>query len=364
MLANLTLALGTELFTWGLNTSGVLGHDSSTHRQVWEPKRVHSAIGLDLLSVSCGRYHLATLGADGCVYTMGFGECGRLGLRSQDSHSFLQKVLVHRRSAPSVIRVNSNDRYVPKRGNSASAGSRAPTNPSQIHRPGTESVRFRQVACGGAHTGAIDADLNCWFWGSNNCGQLGLVSDLSVLSFSCEPRFVRTLDGKGVCSIQLGGNHSLAITLYGLLYSFGTNESGQICQFGERSTDAQPLPSLVDMFEYPVLQVACGAHHAFVLSNFEHPSARTEKFASWKQRLLQQEARQQHKADQEFRTMMRLEVKKSSVHTSERWQRSRGESESRSTYLRNMHQQRMSSVRKDNLPEDNDQKQIPGSKKN
>ena len=43
-------AEGTELFTWGLNTSGVLGHGAD-HKEVWEPKKVDHASCLDLLGM-------------------------------------------------------------------------------------------------------------------------------------------------------------------------------------------------------------------------------------------------------------------------------------------------------------------------
>ena len=53
---------------------------------------VDNASNLDLLAVSCGRYHLACLTSDGDICTVGFGEFGRLGLKDQESRHVLERV--------------------------------------------------------------------------------------------------------------------------------------------------------------------------------------------------------------------------------------------------------------------------------
>ena len=57
-----------EVFTWGHNNYGQLGHgDYATIRRV--PTRVESLDGLVITNISCGRYHMAALTENGEILT-------------------------------------------------------------------------------------------------------------------------------------------------------------------------------------------------------------------------------------------------------------------------------------------------------
>lgn len=62
-------------------------------------------------------------------------------------------------------------------------------------------------------------------WGANSFGQLGLGKD--VLS-QLTPTSMCSLTGVAVTQISAGGNHTLVLTLPGLVYCCGANKAGQL----------------------------------------------------------------------------------------------------------------------------------------
>lgn len=62
-------------------------------------------------------------------------------------------------------------------------------------------------------------------WGSNNYGQLGLGKDMPAQD---KPALVAGLTGVAVNQISAGAIHTMFLTLPGLVYCCGANESGQL----------------------------------------------------------------------------------------------------------------------------------------
>lgn len=63
-------------------------------------------------------------------------------------------------------------------------------------------------------------------WGSNSHGQLGLGKQVSRSVHT--PALVAALTGVAVTQISAGGSHTLFLTLPGLVYCCGANQSGQL----------------------------------------------------------------------------------------------------------------------------------------
>lgn len=98
-------------------------------------------------------------------------------------------------------------------------------------------------------------------WGSNDYGQLGqeFEGDSKV------PRIVKALVTKTVVQIACGHNHCLALTNAGELYSWGMNQYGQL-GFGYHS-ETVPKPVLIaSLVGLPVAYITCGANHSVILS--------------------------------------------------------------------------------------------------
>lgn len=125
-----------------------------------------------------------------------------------------------------------------------------------------DSIVF--VAAGGSHSMALRSDGTVWSWGSNERGQLG-DGNYGVGANSSTPVQVR-VEGdhtaiSGVTAISAGQNHSLALMADGTVWAWGANDYGQL---GDGTTSdslyAKQLPGL----EY-VVAIAAGSRHSLAL---------------------------------------------------------------------------------------------------
>ncbi|XP_074535241.1 E3 ISG15--protein ligase HERC5-like isoform X2 [Halichoeres trimaculatus] len=172
-----------------------------------------------------------------------------------------------------------------------------------------------QVACGNVHSLALTKGGEVFTWGRNSHGQLGLGKDVSLQQ---EPARITALTGVAVTQISAGGTHSFFLTLPGLVYCCGANESGQlglnrvdekgrfnICevpalrtldvssiscgeahsavltqdgkvftfgegshgQLGHNSTETEKKPRLVEGLGEQAVQISCGRRHTLVLGS-------------------------------------------------------------------------------------------------
>jgi len=66
-----------------------------------------------------------------------------------------------------------------------------------------------QICCGSRHSLALSDWGQVLSWGDNDCGQLGHATDKEIVQL---PKVVRQLVTKTVVQIACGNNHSLALT--------------------------------------------------------------------------------------------------------------------------------------------------------
>lgn len=122
-----------------------------------------------------------------------------------------------------------------------------------------------QIACGFQHSVAVSEFGSIYVWGSNNCGQCGLDNETVGCDYFTTPKLVKTLGTAQVVQIACGQYHTLALTNSGDLYSFGSNMYGQL-GLGYES-EKVTKPTLVKSLRgIPIAQLACGANHSFILS--------------------------------------------------------------------------------------------------
>ncbi len=114
--------------------------------------------------------------------------------------------------------------------------------PTQLNSFGFVSV----VSCGQYHSVALTSFGQIFTWGSNQHGQLGLDS-ADILPTGNRrvwlPQEVK-LEGVFFVDVSAGGYHTLALTDSGQLYVFGRNDDGQL-GLGDLHTRRSPtrLPS-------------------------------------------------------------------------------------------------------------------------
>lgn len=196
----LALSSTGEVFSWGKNFYGQLGNHTKTSSST--PVAVAgdgSLSGKSVTAIAAGGDFSVALTADGTVHTWGYNYYGQLGDGTNVNAS-----------APVEV-----DRFGGLAGKTVTA-----------------------VAAGDLHVLALTSDGHIYTWGDNSSGQLGNNSSTA----STVPVAVTVsgaLVGKTVVAIAAGGNHSLALTSDGMVFSWGQNSYGQI---GDGSITSRPAP--------------------------------------------------------------------------------------------------------------------------
>ncbi|XP_028318385.1 retinitis pigmentosa GTPase regulator b isoform X3 [Gouania willdenowi] len=118
-----------------------------------------------------------------------------------------------------------------------------------------------KIACGDEHTALITENGKLFMFGSNNWGQLGLGSKVTINKPTC----VKALKCEKVQLVACGRNHTLVCTAQGGVYASGGNSEGQLglgdCE--ERST-FQKVTSLDS--HGPIKQLDAGSNTSAALT--------------------------------------------------------------------------------------------------
>lgn len=132
----------------------------------------------------------------------------------------------------------------------------------ELCSPLLAGVQIRQVACGSDHVLLLGRGSGrVWSKGLNHRGQLGH-DDLVA---RVEPEVVEALDGVRCDSLTCGLWHSLVLSHFGDVYSWGWNADGQLGHSAAMATVA--LPGLVGVDEEITFQaVSCGSRHSAALT--------------------------------------------------------------------------------------------------
>jgi alpha-tubulin suppressor-like RCC1 family protein len=165
------------LWTWGRNSNGQLGDNTTTTRSTPVTTFVG---GNNWKQVSCGNNHIAAIKTDGTLWGWGFNGDGEMGDNT------------------------GTDRLTPV--TTFSGG-----------------IDWKQVSCGKFSTAAIKTNGTLWTWGLNGYGQLGI----NILNSRITP--VTTFaGGNNWKQVSNSGNHMAAIKTDGTLWTWGNNQQGQL----------------------------------------------------------------------------------------------------------------------------------------
>jgi len=132
-------------------------------------------------------------------------------------------------------------------------------------RPAPTPVAFfegKQVSAlaAGDHTLALTGDGKLWSWGANGQGELGLGDTTQRTS----PVQVTTLDGYTVIGIAAGYHHSLALTSGATVWAWGRNSNGQL---GLGDSSNRSVPTVVASLEgRNVSALVGGAYHSVAVT--------------------------------------------------------------------------------------------------
>lgn len=141
--------------------------------------------------------------------------------------------------------------------------------PEQVSLPGV-SAHVTEIAAGFGHSLALTAAGELYSFGSNESGQLGRAENSGSELPNRTPERVELPLGEGsIVQIAAGYEQSLALTSAGLLYSWGGNRYGQLGRAANSGSETpNPIPAPVALPEAsgPVVQIAAGHDHSLALT--------------------------------------------------------------------------------------------------
>jgi alpha-tubulin suppressor-like RCC1 family protein len=220
------------LWTWGNNTSGKLGDNTTTNRS--SPVQTSGA-GTTWKQVSVGTNHMAAVKTDGTLWTWGANASGQLGTNDTTSRSspltvsgggtdWKQVSAGSNSASPMTAAIKTDGTLLTWGGGAYGAlGSNATTarsSPVTVFGGGTT---WKQVSCGFGTTGAVKTDGTLWLCGYNSFGQLGAGNTTDRSSFVSPSG-----GGTNWKQVSVSYRFSTAIKTDGTLWTWGRNHVGQL----------------------------------------------------------------------------------------------------------------------------------------
>ena len=115
------------------------------------------------------------------------------------------------------------------------------------------------MACGWNHTVALTRKGEVYTWGSGFDGQLGMAD--AALDVLTAPRFVSTLMGHTITTLDAGSKFTVAVTSAGKMFAWGENREGQLA-LPKSSCVRKPKQIFAPAMDDDVVtDVACGWGH-------------------------------------------------------------------------------------------------------
>ena len=230
-----TAAIKTDgtLWTWGYNYNGELGDNTGypTADGACTPVTTFAG-GTNWKQVSCGNGHTAAIKTDGTLWTWGYNYYGTLGDNTTITRSIPVTTFAGGTNWKQVSTGGSytaaikTDGTLWTWGNNSSGQLGINNATSAICTPITTfagGTNWKQVGCGYHHTSAIKTDGTLWVWGYNYYGTLGINNTTSKLT----P--VTTFAGRANWKqVSCGGEHTAAIKTDGTLWTWGSNNFGEM----------------------------------------------------------------------------------------------------------------------------------------
>uniref|UniRef100_A0A1I8I8Q5 HECT domain-containing protein n=1 Tax=Macrostomum lignano TaxID=282301 RepID=A0A1I8I8Q5_9PLAT len=244
-----------------------------------------------IVCIAAGGSHSLAVDEDGQVYSWGRNHRGQIGrdeAANTDSSSGASVRLVRQLSGHRVAQVSAGQSHSlvltqQHRLFAFGDNSRGQLGQGNFKQPGTlgaclpvaslNGLPIQLIACGGYHCLALSHSGVLFAWGDNGKGQLGCGNtENQAWPVLCKTlRDNRLTLGFQIRHVACGKEHSAALTAGGGVFTFGSDESGQLGHGARAAGNSQieVLPRRVaDLMGSAVTQLACGHRHtlAYVAS--------------------------------------------------------------------------------------------------
>ncbi len=242
---------------------------------------------VDWKTLSPGGMHTCGLTKLGNIFCWGYDGNGQLGIEP-GNHGYQAPFIISTSSIPNNVKfiqvsagythtcaiTNQGSAYCwgadlfGALGNGLSIGDASqpfPINTSMV----SGSKIFKQISAGYHHTCGVTTEGDCYCWGMNNKGQLGVDREISMSEIPLKISTKNLSDPKTLSFVSAGFTHSCGITTEGKVFCWGDNESGTL---GNNSTENQSIvPVEVDTFmiegSKEFISVSTGWRHTCGVSN-------------------------------------------------------------------------------------------------
>ena len=223
------MALGQDgyVYTWGYNTNGQLGNNTSdgtsttvfhpTPSRVFATSKSTAAAGpwLKAVQVSAGGWHALAIDEDGNTWAWGYNSYGNLG-------------------------------------NGTTSGDGANPVPVRVQYPKSAgAVTAVQTSAGAFNSFTVDTNGNTWAWGYNSYGQLGdnTTSERHTPVKVFASAQSTSSAGPWMRAVQISAKwqHSLAIGSDGYAKAWGDNQYGQLGNPNAGSRSLTPVPVVFNL---------------------------------------------------------------------------------------------------------------------
>jgi len=269
-----TLALTSthEVFSWGSGCCGQLGHGSRTDEMLPRPVATFKSRSLKAQGVAAGAYHsTAIIGVAKRkaqqLFAWGDGYHGRLGLGDDRSRAVPNEVHYHRLTPRKRVDSGGADRRHTHGAVCCSileAWRTGGRGDDWLSVETGHDLAFAEVACGGQHTIALTSVGQVYTWGDDSAGQLGhgsyvmqrIPTLLTMLRRPVLGSRKRYSPVLDVRGLGAGRRFSAAITW-----------AGEVWVWGELGGRVLPKPLLLERLESAtVVAITCGADHIAILT--------------------------------------------------------------------------------------------------
>lgn len=174
------------------------------------------------------------------VFTLGSNKNLNLGLGDQDDRQFPERISLKR---PEHLLQRFNREYEEEMDRLGLSDTLDHSTSNELPTLITNKpIKIQNVVMSKLHTAIItdDPEANLFICGFGPGGRLGTGDESTRFSFVC----IETggLEGKKVMSVALGQDHSLAITEYGEILSWGSNKFGQLGYSLPRTSNRNDVP--------------------------------------------------------------------------------------------------------------------------